>query len=96
MKNIEDTIETFDFDKVHKVMVYLDWKWMVNSTGAMQIPTVEQMKRCVGELANYAHNSLLKDNRESSYAATGGFKVTASKVENDIDYVIEFILEESL
>lgn len=65
-------IDHFDFDKVHNVMIYLDWKWYCYSpdgTGfGMFIPSkLELIKTATGLL-----NDIYDSDFESS--STGGFK----------------------
>jgi hypothetical protein len=37
-------LSNFEFEKVHKVMVALDWKWFVGDPDVMRVPTIEEIK----------------------------------------------------
>lgn len=84
---INHLIDKFDFEKVHKVMVVLDWKW-VNCDA---VPDIKKMKEHVRSLFNdlYIKKNLM-------YVQCGGFKLSKEK-EDDIDiFILEFIVTESL
>ena len=67
---IPEIMDSFDFEQVHKVMTFLNWKW-----GGLSVPTVEQLKSCAMELLDLAaygyENSSHKSHGYS--VATGGF-----------------------
>jgi hypothetical protein len=46
---IDDIIDEFNFEKVHKAMTALDWKWAMPITGddgplILQVPTLDRLK----------------------------------------------------
>ena len=41
---IPSVLDQFDFEKVHKVMTTLDWKWF-NVGGTYAVPTIAQLKK---------------------------------------------------
>jgi hypothetical protein len=43
---IDEILDEFDFEKVHKVMVALDWKWVDG------VPTIGDLRRTARELLN--------------------------------------------
>lgn len=63
----------FDFDKVHKVMQKLDWKWY-NKDG---VPDISSLMQTAENLLRSAISSLLNSKECLSYAATGGFRAEA-------------------
>jgi hypothetical protein len=80
--DIEDLISRFNFKKVYKIMVVLDWYWY----GSEEIPTVENMKKTVREL----YRSFKDDSVELS--ATGGFTLSKRTSEEGHNYLeLEFI-----
>ena len=68
---IDDIIDEFNFEKVHKAMTALDWKWAIPTTDhdgplKLQVPTLNRLK----ELARYQLISSIKTGLYSS----GGLK----------------------
>lgn len=76
--DIEEMIGNFDFNKVHKVMKHLNWKWL-----DIGVPDIEEMKKTARELLNS-----LKD--KQTYSATGGFVARR----NSYDFSLSFEVEE--
>ena len=66
---IDDILDEFDFDKVHKVMEFLDWGW-TDGYRPLEVPTVGQLR--------IRARTLMKDliGKEDGGTATGGFWVT--------------------
>ena len=73
-----------DYNRIAKVMQFLDWRWVNNG----RVPTIPEMKAHVEDF-----KSRLKDG-DSTSIASGGFKVTRLKSEEDEATVwrVEFIL----
>jgi len=44
----KEILDNFDFEKVHKVMTLLDWRWY--SSAENKVPNIEQMKNMVRSL----------------------------------------------
>lgn len=68
---IDDIIDKFNFEKVHKAMTALDWKWAIPVTGddgslILQVPTLVRLK----EFARYQLIGSIKSGLYSS----GGLK----------------------
>jgi hypothetical protein len=72
--NLPIVMDRFDFDKVHKVMTFLNWTW----AGAGAVPTIDQLKSCAYELLHQAVQSYDECGSPSTGAsvATGGFQAT--------------------
>ena len=84
---IKSIMASFDFDKVHDIMNYLDWKWAMTKYG---VPTVEELK-------NEAHRILVDACYEKTNISTGGFRAVYESTgpADDDPYVgLEFIVEE--
>jgi len=82
---IDDIIYNFDFEKVHKIMKILKWRWVIG--GELVIPSLQQ-------LVEKARSLLIEAATKTTSVETGGFKVTAKYSEKDILCLrLEFILE---
>ena len=87
VEKIANIMDQFDFEKVHDVMNYLDWKWAMTKSG---VPTVDELK-------NEAHRILVDACYEKTNIATGGFRAVyeSSCPADDDPYIgLEFIVEE--
>jgi hypothetical protein len=76
---INEIIAHFDFEKVSKVMHFLDWKW-----AEIGIPTIQDLKDSAVERLESAIEQVLssKNNEHHDIAwisSTGGFKAMAWK-----------------
>ena len=91
---VEEVIENFDFEKVHKVMKMLNWKWDEDNPGELPtIPTVEKMKEVVKDLFRSMEDQIAKSGTWPDCTSTGtagGFRAT---IDGDM-YTLEFVLEE--
>lgn len=81
---ILDVMRNFDFVRVQKVMVFLNWCWRFDDSS--RVPTVRELE----ETAQRLLVSLATDEQLVS-AATGGFK--AQRV-GDV-FSLSFVIEES-
>ena len=84
---IQDIMEDFDFQKVHDVMTYLDWKWAMSKHG---VPTIDELK-------NEANRLLIDACVEKNCVSTGGFRAVyeeCSPGDPDPYIGLEFIVEE--
>jgi hypothetical protein len=78
---IDEIMDWFDFEKVAKVMSFLEWKWVTAEEG---IPSV-------GEIRQSARKLLKQAIEQKTTIATGGLRATYFHDE----YVkLEFIIEE--
>lgn len=64
-QQIEEIIEEFDFEKVYKVMITLDWIWFGGRI------TIERLKETAEHLLQDAYN---RSTGDESYCSTGGFR----------------------
>jgi len=86
---IEHIMDTFDFNKVHKVMTSLDWAWYCGG-GAEKVPEL-----C--ELRQTARILLYNAKENGPIAMTGGFKAVFSKDMPEGERLsLCFMLEESV
>lgn len=84
LKIAERRIREFDFEKIHSVMTFLDWKW--SKKEVLSIPTVEELKQ---ECERLIKEAIEYDMRDLS---CGGF--TIHRLANDL--VIEFCMSPRL
>jgi hypothetical protein len=89
---IDEIMDWFDFEQVHKVMTALDWKW----GDAESVPTMPELRKQARELMKTALIGLSNNFEEKNYsAATGGFEVTAFLEEDDVRILdLKFIVSE--
>lgn len=82
-KAVEDILENLDFDKIHKVMTFLDWKWFDSE----EVPTI-------GKICTTVQKNLSKtideavEKGENRTTKTGGFAYYVDlNEEKELDYV---------
>lgn len=72
IKAIDEILQEFDFEKVHKVMKFLKWQWAFTNG----IPNIEDMKKLAKDLLTRVCEE------KTSCTGTGGF--TARRYEKGI------------
>lgn len=81
---IDNIIQNFDFEKVHKIMKILKWKWVIG--GKLVIPSLQQ-------LVEKARSLLIEAATKTTSVETGAFKATAKySKKDDLCLRLEFIL----
>ena len=91
---INELVTEFDFEKAHKVMTVLEWKWCKQR----DVPTIHEIKKEVTRrLFDYIIQ--LKEKEEdtvnSFYTHSGGFKITGSKKNGVIQHIeLSFVVVE--
>lgn len=63
-EQIDDIMDTFEFDDVHSWMEHSGWVW-AQPNGTTAVPDLYEIKRCARQR--------LKEAAENGYSATGGF-----------------------
>lgn len=80
---IDDIMDNFDFEQVHKAMALLDWKWGMGK---------EERIPDVSELRKYARNRLKEAiSNPNHYSSSGGF---VAKQDKDGGLELLFMLTE--
>lgn len=74
---LQELLNGFDFERVHKCMEVLDWSW----TGVNGIPEEEDMILVVKNLYESIEKRILEG--KYCYCATGGFKLTFNPDEDN-------------
>ena len=92
MTLISGILNEFNFDKVHRVMTFLNWTWGYEEI----VPDVDTIRKSARERMDNAINGCLKECPPGVpfLASSGGLEATASKNEyGQIDYVgLNFVL----
>ena len=86
-KAIEEITRNFDWEKVHKVMTFLDWTWF-DSEG--EVPRVGLLVICAQGLLDQVYDLALIE-KDNCIVATGGFRATAL-VDKDTKDIFELRL----
>ena len=64
---IFDLIRTFDFERIEKTMIALDWKWSILGENLLRTPRIYEMK-------NHCINLLIAADRGIDTFSSGGFE----------------------
>ena len=87
---INDIVEHFNWDRVHKAMVALDWRWASEDVDDYGVPTLGAIFKCAIDLLHRAYDGA-EIHREDYMAGTGGFRAQAY-VDSDTKEIIELKL----
>ena len=85
---IQDILGHFDFERVHKIMAMLEWKWARG--GHYDVPTIDELKAQAKEL-------LIEAATERTCVSTGGFRAVYeadSPTDKDAYIGLEFVAVE--
>ena len=97
-KMIDEIMDEFNFARVHKAMVALDWKWAVTSNN--NVPTMDELRKEAERLLRDAADVRLDMFKEEPwdspiYCSTGGFSAAACCNEDkteitrlDLDFIV--------
>ena len=85
-EKIEQIMENFDFEMVHKVMVALEWEWYFGRGGS-GIPSVESLKKKAMELLSRV-NELICDKDEVT-CSCGGFEAKYHDGFLNLSFIVE-------
>lgn len=90
IKQVEDLMDEFDFDKVKKVMDFLEWKYWNSPDKEVTIGELRRMARGLLETAFKAPPS------PEYQSATGGFEVTRYMYPADLNVylTLKFVVTE--
>lgn len=90
---LEEIIDNFDFDRVHKVMEFLNWNW-VSCDG---VPTIGKLVTTVQKEFRRAFEEVLQS-KEGLKMSTGGFQwyigyhPEHKEIKNKLELELKFIL----
>lgn len=91
-KMIDECMDYFNFEKVHKVMEFLDWKWgNVNITGKAEVPSIPELRQSA---RRYLRTVIEEGKHEEQYFTfSGGLKATAYRDAGKLTHLdLEFVL----
>ena len=82
--HINFIMDNFDFEKIHKAMVALDWEWFGITSGVPTcgIPTIEDLKSQASDMLYYICSSMFDS------SSSGGLKVTKHEDHLELDFSI--------
>ena len=72
---IDEVMDNFDFNKVHKVMKFLNWTWAFAAEG---VPEVYELKEQARRLLNECLYDMIKHGEDNWNIGTGGFYARAT------------------
>jgi hypothetical protein len=75
--SIMDCLDEFDFDRVHKIMMHLNWTY----SDSKDVPTVEYLRKQARKYLVLVATEALQTNTEY-IASTGGFRYEAKLYED--------------
>ena len=82
---IDNILDEFDFDKVHRVMEFLNWGW-TDGSHPLEIPTTGQLRKRARTLMK----GLIGE--EDGGTASGGFWITKKTFDGEPFYRLQFVV----
>jgi hypothetical protein len=77
--DINEILDNFDFEKVKRVMDFLNWEW----AGSNGVPEIYELRQHARKLMNTAVTECLKSKGTDYTTECGGFRVECNKYEGD-------------
>lgn len=77
-QQIDDIMDTFEFEKIHEWMTATDWKWAIggnDGTLRSEVPSIYEIRRAARERLKEAAS------RKNGFSCTGGF--TARRIDGE-------------
>ena len=84
---INEVLDNFDFDKVHKAMTALEWKWYGFQEDTLEVPSIARLIRTAEKYLSQAYDGLAKNewNSNEYMTASGGFEAWAKRYPAGLD-----------
>ena len=82
---IDNIMDYFDFDKVLKTMIALDWKWVKENhkdINDLEIPSIERIRKT-------ARKALMRAIEIKDYTSSGGFEAEYNDGSLSLKFVVE-------
>ena len=95
LERIDQVMDSFDFEKVLKVMKVLDWKY-ADPDGTLVNPDIARLRRVARSCLRNAYRCSVKYGDDASICGSGGFEARydpADKEEHEM-FTLRFIAEE--
>lgn len=84
-EKVQEVIKRFDFKKVHKVMLALNWEWVEGKRA--QVPSIPKLKKHAEWILHH-----VCDNNIGAYTCmSGGFEAQLTGETLTLRFVIEYI-----
>ena len=94
---MDECIDNFDFEKVHKVMVMLQWKWVEKDSTTRSIPDIPRMKAAARRSLRAAYKCWKTYGGSYATAGSGGFEASYGPPEGDNNHTfyLRFVVQEA-
>jgi hypothetical protein len=76
-QHVDEVMDWFDFNKVKKVMDFLDWKWTMDCGSA--VPEIADMRKLVRKYMRDLYQKYSKEEKIVAGTGSGGFYVEYRK-----------------
>ena len=87
-KNLMLCLVYYDFERVHKAMEALNWKW----SSPNGVPSIDELKEQAVDLLIRCFQHSEK-NKEDWFVASGGFEASSYyKEDGEIDFELKFVI----
>lgn len=92
---VDKIIDLFDFERVHKVMEFVDWKY-IEPNGSLQVPSIERLKAAARRCLLASYRCYKKFGDIDGTACSGGFHATylPGNQESGAELILRFVLQE--
>ena len=83
-EDLMDVLDTIEFQKIHKVMEYLDWWWVSDGGEKMdsRVPEIYDLRKTARRLLTEACNKALNNESGQYTVSSGGFRAEAKLYED--------------
>ena len=87
LNDIDYVLDNFDFEKVHKVMEFLEWKW----AGYDEI-SIGDLRQYARKLIKNCLSGMIKGNENQFSIECAGFVVQSYQYDDDVRFSLRFSL----
>lgn len=84
---VNEILDEFDFEKVHKVVVALNWKWLTADTN-YDVPTIGDLRKKARKLLN----DVINYEKSDVIMSAGGFEARREKYKDVTQIVLKFVV----
>ena len=92
LKDIDNVMDWFNFERVHNVMTFLEWKWY-NSYTDTGVPSIPELRQYAREQIWSTVNSMHRTNETEYTIQSGGFQTRSWLIDGEIFISLQFVLE---
>ena len=94
-ERIQYVLDHFNFDKVHRTMTALQWKWVNSTLDKHEVPSLGLIKVKARYLLDCSYNGLIKSDTDYFTTGTGGLEATCFKEGTGYEFTLKFVLTEA-